>query len=220
MDNSVGRQPCLSPRQKEIIVGTLLGDGRLECRSKQGSARLRVHHGEKQKELVFWKYAELRSIVSKGPRRIKSWTSPNGDPYFSWYFHTLTLRDLGEYHRVFYRGGRKIVPEEIERLLTPLSLSVWYMDDGCYCRSNIIINTQGFDLIGQKRLQGALRRKFSIRAVLCRDRDKFRLVVSSSKSVSRFFDLVRDYAIEPLIYKVVPVSTDPKGESYSPKGDS
>ena len=70
MGNIVGRQNNISKLQKQIIVGCLLGDGRLECRSKNGSFRLRIHHGRKQKDYLFWKYRILKNIVSCGPKEI------------------------------------------------------------------------------------------------------------------------------------------------------
>jgi len=70
MGNIVGRQNFISDFQKQIIIGCLLGDGRLECRSKNRTARLRIHHGEKQKDYVFWKYDIFKNIVSSNPKKI------------------------------------------------------------------------------------------------------------------------------------------------------
>lgn len=92
MGNTVGRQSFISQFQKEVIIGCLLGDGRLECQSKEGSARLRIHHGWKQKTLIFWKYRVLKNLVSTPPRKIVCWKNPKDNKdYYSWYFHTLTL---------------------------------------------------------------------------------------------------------------------------------
>ena len=56
MDNTVGRlQSLFPPHQFDVMIGSLLGDARLECRSKglryPISARLRIHQSEKQKEI-------------------------------------------------------------------------------------------------------------------------------------------------------------------------
>ena len=72
MDDTVGRLQSLFPsHQFDVIIGSLLGDARLECRSvglrNPITARLRVHHGEKQKEYVFWKYEVLKDLVLKEP---------------------------------------------------------------------------------------------------------------------------------------------------------
>jgi len=131
MGNTVGRQFNISPLQKEVIIGCLLGDGRLECRSKEGSARLRIHQGWKQKDLVFWKYKALRNLVSCAPRKIVCWKNPkSNEDYYSWYFHTKTIPEFKELYEIFYRYGRKRLPRNIPDLLTPLSLAVWVMDMG------------------------------------------------------------------------------------------
>ncbi len=204
----MGKQSCaLSSRQKEIIFGTLLGDGRLECRSEQGTARLRVHHGVKQKELVFWKYHELERLVSQGPRKIKAWTNPkDGKSHYSWYFHTITLHELGEFHRMFYQEDVKILPKETDTLLTPLALSVWFMDDGCYHHPDIILNTQNFTLQEQGRIRKTLLGKFHLISGIAKDRDEFRIVISR-KHTEKFLEIVRCNVIDALAYKIAPVTT-------------
>ncbi len=135
MANIVGRLQTLFPsHQLDVIIGSLLGDARLECRSiglrNPVTARLRLHHGEKQKEYVFWKYEMLQDLVLKGPREI-SWVNPKRDLYeISWYFHTKSSEALGMIHSCFYKNGVKILPEEIFDLFTPQMMAVWFMDDG------------------------------------------------------------------------------------------
>lgn len=208
MDNFVGRQFCtLSSKQKEIIFGTLLGDGRLECRSKQGTARLRIHHGAKQKELVFWKYYEFKNLSLRQPRLIKSWVNPREETdYYSYYFHTKTLSELGEFYRLFYRRKTKIFPKSTIIFLTPLALAVWYMDDGCYHNSSIILNTQNFTLNEQEQCKKILFKKFGVFSTIAKDRNKFRIIITR-QSVNKFLKIVRRNVIPSLTYKIVPVTT-------------
>ena len=63
----------LSAIQQEVLVGTLLGDGRLECRSKSGSARLRIHHAESQRDYLFWKFHVFQNLVTREPWQV-TWT--------------------------------------------------------------------------------------------------------------------------------------------------
>src|SRR3989344_3230513 len=98
MDNIVGRlQSSFPSHQLDVIIGSLLGDARLECRSKgiraSYTARFRVHHGEKQKEYVWWKYEILKDLVSKEPRKISSINKKRNLKEVSWYFHTITLKN-------------------------------------------------------------------------------------------------------------------------------
>ena len=209
----MGRPFCISSRQYDIIVGTLFGDGRLECRSKRCTARLRVHHCAKQKALVFWKYKKLRNLVSTGPRRIHSWVNPrNKKKHYSWYFHTKTFADLGLLYNMFYINGKKRLPEKTENILNPLMLAVWYMDDGSRDRQNIILNTQNFEYFEQEKLQKIFRQKYKMKTYIVKDRDKFRLYFDK-RSSEEFLSVIKDEIISSFRYKLVPVTTEPKGEA-------
>ncbi len=208
MGNTVGRQFFTLKFQREVIIGCLLGDGRLECRSKEGSARLRIHHGWKQKDLVFWKYRVLKNIVSCPPRRIVCWKNPkNGEDYHSWYFHTRTLLGLREIYKMFYPDGAKILPQNILDLLTPVSLAVWLMDDGCNDRNSLVLNTHNFSRIENKRLQEVLKVKFNLDFGINKDRDKWRLRLYSN-DFQKIIDLTEPYIIPSIKYKIVPVETE------------
>lgn len=208
MGNTVGRQFYISQFQKEVINGCLLGDGRLECRSKEGSARLRIHHGWKQKDLVFWKYKMLKSLVSCPPRKIVCWKNPkNNEDYYSWYFHTFTLKEFKEFYQEFYqKNGRKRLPKEIVEILTPVSLAVWIMDDGCFDRDSIILNTQNFSLVENKILQKTFKRKFDLNSEINKDRDEWRLRFSKN-DFQKLRNLIKPYIIPSMRYKIVPVTT-------------
>ena len=46
-----------------------------------------------------------------------------------------TLPELKTIKDIFYRDGKKIVPDELSRYIKePISLAVWFMDDGYYYR--------------------------------------------------------------------------------------
>ncbi|MCD6220350.1 hypothetical protein J7K43_08220 [Candidatus Calescamantes bacterium] len=208
MGNTVGRQFCISQFQKEVINGCLLGDGRLECRSKEGSARLRIHHGWKQKELVFWKYETLKNLVSCPPRRIVCWKNlKNNEDYYSWYFHTLTLKEFREFYQAFYWNGDKRLPKKIVEIFTPVSLAVWIMDDGCNTGDSLILNTQSYSLKEQERLKEALWKKYRIFSTINKDRDKFRLRFNSWNA-SKIIKIIIPHIIPSMRYKIVPVETE------------
>ena len=208
MGNTVGRQFFISKFQKEVIIGCLLGDGRLECRSKEGIARLRIHHGWRQKELVFWKYKTLKNLVSSHPRKIVCWKNPkNSEDYYSWYFHTRTIPELRELYKRFYSNGRKILPQDISDLLTPISLAVWIMDDGCYDKGSIILNTQHLTLKENKALEKILKRKFDLNSGINKDRNHWRLRFFKSE-FRKLKNLIEQFVIPSMRYKIVPVETE------------
>jgi len=207
MDNIVGRQINLSQSQEEIINGCLLGDGRLECRSKKSNARLRVHHGIKQKNLIFWKYKIFKELVSCPPRKIICGRDIERDKeHYSWYFHTVTMSKLGSFYNRFYKNKIKKLPKQIFEIVTPLSLAVWIMDDGCFDRNSIILNTQNFSLSENKILKEMFDKKFGFCSSINKDRNKWRLRFRKA-DFKKVRKLVKPYVIPSMRYKIVPVTT-------------
>lgn len=207
MGNTVGRQFCVSQFQKEVIIGSLLGDARLECRSKEYTARLRIHQGDEQKEFAFWKYKILKNLVSISPKRIICCHNPKTkQPFYSWYFHTLTFKEFGGLYRDFYSVKRKILPKNISKMLTPLGLAVWIMDDGCHDKGAMIINSHNFSLNENKKLQDVLKSNFNLVAKINKDRARFRLRIRK-KDFLKLKKIIIPYIIPSMRYKIVPVTT-------------
>lgn len=202
----MGRLQSLFPtHQFDVIIGSLLGDARLECRSiglrSPIAARLRVHHGEKQKEYVFWKYKILENLVLKGPQEI-SWDNPKRNLHeVSWYFHTKSLESLGIIHHRFYKSGLKILPREIFDLLTPKMLAVWFMDDGSNIGEGFTLNTHSFSFEEQERIAGYLDNHYGIAATIVKDRTKFKIGVGKNDR-THFANIVRPFMIPSMIYKI------------------
>ena len=62
MGNPVG---SLSEVQHAIVIGTLLGDGSMRCKT---NALLEINHSSDQKGYVDWKYSHLADLVSTPPK--------------------------------------------------------------------------------------------------------------------------------------------------------
>ena len=58
----------LSKRQKEILIGLILGDGHLEKLYTPTLGRLKIEHSYKQKDYVDWIYNEFRNWVRSKPK--------------------------------------------------------------------------------------------------------------------------------------------------------
>lgn len=202
MGNTVGRQNYISNFQKQIIIGCLLGDGRLECRSKNGSARLRIHHGERQKEYLFWKYGVFKNVVSSKPKRIIWKDRKRNINCISWYFHTLTLKELGDFHSLFYIKEKKILPKNLYGLLTPLSLAIWTMDDGDNDKDSIRYNIQCFTRKEQELLKQLLKEKYQLHTALNKDRNSYRLRVNKA-SKTKLIELINPFIIPSMRYKIL-----------------
>ena len=191
MGSTVG---SLSEVQREIVVGSLLGDGAMRCKT---NALLEINHSSRQRAYVDWKYRQLADLVRTPPRVRKG----NGGR-IAYRFVTRSLEQLTPYFHLFYGSGKKRVPE-LE--LTQLTLAVWFMDDGSRSRSSVYLNTQQYDLASQERLLRLLRTQWGIEATLNRDKTYYRIRISVG-AMRRFTELVGPYLLPELRYKLPQVT--------------
>src|SRR3989344_3044274 len=206
MDDIVGRlQSAFPSHQLDVIIGSLLGDARLECRSKGiraiYTARFRVHHGEKQKKYVLWKYELLKDLVSREPQEIKWRNEKRNLNEVSWFFHTKTLRSFGIIHEVFYKNGKKVFPREILPIFTDVMLAVWFMDDGSNNGSNLTLNTHSFSIEDQNIIIDFLKERYSVNAKLVKDRHQWKIAIGSF-DYQRFIDVITPYVPIAMTYKI------------------
>ena len=109
---------------------------------------------------------------------------------------------------------KKIIPKNLT--LEPLALAVWLMDDGGKSRRACYLNTQQFSLEDQTFLRSLLLRTFGIESKPNRDKQYFRLRVTT-EGTKRLAKITRPYVLSCLRYKLTddPVTTDPKGKADS-----
>lgn len=181
----------LTERQKSILIGMLLGDGSLR---KKRNTLVEVNHSISQKDYVLWLYSELRDLVATSPvSRI------SGKNRLAIRFTTRSLRCLNEFYTQFYPGGCKSIPIDLQ--LDPLSISVWYMDDGSLCgESDVYLNTQQFSLKDQNILIECLKR-YRVKARVNRDKTYFRLRIIKDY-IPNFVSLIIDNIHPSMLYKI------------------
>lgn len=188
-----------------MIIGSLLGDACLECRSigvrTPITARFRVHHGLKQKEYVLWKYNVLREFVNKEPSKI-SWSNPKRNLHeTSYYFHTKSMRELGYLYHYFYKNGQKVLPQDIFTVLNPRMIAVWFMDDGSNTKESFTLNTHNFPQEEQMRIVKFFRDSYRINATIVKDRTKLKISIGKY-SFQDFTAIVLPYIIPSMVYKI------------------
>jgi recombination protein RecA len=112
----------LSDFQWEVILGGLLGDGSLSHGGHEYTTRFRFGHGAKQEAYATWKASLFGNL--------KCYRSSRADGAL--FYDLQPLSELAELRQSMYLGGKKVLSEDYLKQLTPLSLAVWYMDDGSY----------------------------------------------------------------------------------------
>ena len=186
VDNTVG---SLSEEQCSLIIGSLLGDGAMRCKA---NALIEFNHSAEQRAYVDWKFQQLATLVSTPPKL----RSGNGGRVAN-RFTTRSLPELTPYYWTWYPKGRKVVPQ---LTLTPLTMAVWFMDDGCKSHRAIYLNTQQFDRESQERLLSLLQQQWGINASLNRDKSYYRIRIAVD-SIERFKSIVGPHVLSGLAYK-------------------
>lgn len=184
----------ISDEQKEIIFGTLLGDGNIQ-RQKTRSYSGRYNHSIKQEVYCYHILNKLSPLVSE--MKYATVIGGNGKQYKTCYFYFKNNLNLEPFHQTFYKNGVKDVPKDLS-LLTPLAMAYWFMDDGTASGGcSISIATCSFSLNGLLRLKNYLLERYGIEITIQKD---FKIYFKS-KSAIIFYELVQEYVIPEMMYK-------------------
>lgn len=213
--NNTTHVQLLTPLQQAVVVGGLIGDLHIQrTTASTQRCRLRVCHSIAQREYVYWKYTVFREPFCKSVKPPHETARPGEYVFYTMYRDEfLPCRD--EWYRNDGNGFRKRVPERIDTLLVdPISLAVWYLDDGTKrgdsdaCR----LATQGFSLQENQALSNCLWTNFAIHASI----DTWRLtrakkplyglsIQSKSGGYKRLRLLIRDFVraeVPTMLYKL------------------
>lgn len=185
-------------RQCEILIGCVLGDATIRHKGQ-----IRIEQSTAQKDYVLWKYEELKSLAyPASPREIVREYKKRNKQYASIYF--VLRQYFRPWRTIFYSERKKMFPERLR--LTPLSLAVWYMDDGCWTGEKVIISTDCFDSLSMQRIQNALLKQFGIETVT----GKNRKLTIRKNSHNKFLEVILPHIIPSMRYKLPdPVTTFP-----------
>jgi recombination protein RecA len=143
----------LKDRCKEIILGSLLGDGSLRIYKPYRNARYSFRHSVKQKEYFFWKVNKLKEISSKNC----VWKQK--DRKFR--HQSLAVESLTKLYYLTHLNGKISINRKWLNKLTPLSLAVWWLDDGSLVSDSRqgVFCTDGFDRKGILALKDYLKER-------------------------------------------------------------
>lgn len=192
----------LTQRQKDVLVGLLLGDGCLEVLPKGNTARLKIEYSSKQKTYIEWVYEIFRRWVVNTPKR--KITHVFGHIYEKYWFTTLSSPLLKIFSDLFYYNHRKIIPANIGNLLTPLGLAVWFMDDGSTKSresNGRILCTHAFSYKEVLFLCDMLKRNFFLKATPRRQKDGIEIYISGHSGV-QLRNIIEPYIVFSMRYKL------------------
>jgi hypothetical protein len=121
--------PPIEGRLRSLLVGSMLGDGRLVRRTH--ATHYEENHSEGQRGYLEWKVAQWGAWVEAPPKPV-DWETMGG-VYPGVRFHTVAHAALNEWQALFYadrkKGWKRLIPGVVD-YVDEFALAVWYLDDG------------------------------------------------------------------------------------------
>lgn len=192
----------LTKKQREMLIGLLLGDAHLETQNRGRTYRLKIEQSERHRAYVEHLYEVFKPWVLTPPqpkeKRSRGHVSQN------WWFQTVSHGAFRFYARQFYRDGRKCVPHLIHRWLTLCALAYWFMDDGSIKSKQskgVIFNTHCYAQNEIKLLVSVLKERYGLQAKPRRQKEGYQIYISG-KSYDSFRELVELRLINEMRYKL------------------
>jgi recombination protein RecA len=198
----------LSDFQWEVLLGGLMGDGALSPSRSGNGARFRWGHGAKQFEYGDWKASLFANVTVSRSTNAKGAVFHDVQP----------LPELAELREAVYVGGKKVLSDDYLKRLTPLSLAIWYMDDGSFAlrskglqqrteggsgRSEFCVEALSAD--SRSRLQSYLADVWGIRAdLIVRGAQAKCYLQFPTAETAKFHALIAPFVHPSMQYKLLP----------------
>lgn len=189
----------LTQVQKEVLFGSLLGDANLRIANNGINPSGQIEHCARQKDYLEYKRNFLSTLCSKINENKRFDRRFKQQEYFSYSFRIKSNPCLHEFYNMFYKNGKKILPEDLS-LLNPLALAIWFMDDGSRCDNTYKLATQSFSEEENARLCEYLYNRYSLELTHYKTSNILYIRANSSKL---FTYLIQDYICDNMKYKIV-----------------
>lgn len=201
------QKTSLSDRCREIILGSLLGDGSLKIHKPYVNARFSFRHSVHQEEYFWWKVGELKEISSENNVWAQGENGKDGWGGKKLRYQSRALPELTQLYRLTHKKHQLRIRRKWLNLLTPLSLAVWWCDDGSIIGNGRrgVLCTDGFDYDTQKILAQYIQVVWKVKvhvAAVGRKREGkrevyWRLWFRSAEELKKFLRIILPHVFVP-----------------------
>lgn len=184
----------LTPRLHSILLGSMLGDGRL-FRTGSTTASYSEHHCLKQKDYLDWKALEWGVFALR-------YVPVQDGPHQGWLFTTHGCRVLHPFWQMFYPTGKgdKTYGTMPVELVDPLALAVWFMDDGSKGESSLRFSIGPSEVDREVKLR--VLRRLGLKGRHYQSGTDHSIHISDRTNLTKFIDLVQAHIHPSLAYKL------------------
>lgn len=191
----------LTSFQKDMVYGSLLGDGHIQ--QVKGTSRYKESHCLDQKPYLEWKHDVLRPLslrITEDNKEMASGLVTRGFS-FRTHFHPC----FNEFRNLFYRP-EKILPEDFEERVNPFILAIWYMDDGSldgFEKKGYVTISSSFSTEAIERVLSILNYKYSLSVTyshVCNQTKGLNII--RIHDTDKFFNLTENFILPCMRYKI------------------
>lgn len=212
----------LSMSVKQIILGSLLGDGSLKIDKKCKNAGYSERHSSVQKDYLMWKFSMLSGELG-GTFGICKPDKNSFSANSKVRYQSQLNPKLTELHLLTHTKNKKSVKRFWLNCLQPLALAIWWCDDGsltCQGRQGVLC-TDGFSFDEQKLIVKYLRKVWQIECIIFENSTlykgkvlkKNRLRFASRAQLENFLTIILPFLpVASMLYKTVICYQDQKNQ--------
>ncbi|TFG35907.1 MAG: hypothetical protein E4H47_00210 [Parcubacteria group bacterium] len=198
------KKSFLSDQCREVILGSLLGDGSLKIHSSYINARFSFRHSTHQKEYFFWKAEKLKEISGNSSFWQQKADGFGGEKLR---YQSLALESLTDLYQLVSKNNNLEIRRKWLNKLTPLSLMIWWLDDGSLIGNGKrgVFCTDSFSLEEQKLLVRYLYKVWGVKVSIGKihrerngkAKEYYRLWIRSSEELKKFLRIILPYMSMP-----------------------
>jgi LAGLIDADG DNA endonuclease family len=207
---------------KQVILGSILGDGSLKIAKNYKNARYSEQHSIIQKNYLMWKF----SILSKelgGNFIVTKLDISSFSKNKKVFYQSKVNSKLTELHVLTHKKNKKLIKRSWLNCLQPLALAIWWCDDGsltCQGRQGVLC-TDSFSFEEQKIIVKYLKKVWQIECIIFENiikyknkvTKKYRIRFASKIQLEKFLTVILPYIpVSNMLYKIMICYKDPKDQ--------
>jgi hypothetical protein len=190
---------------KQALIGLILGDVSLEKATSNSNVRLRFDQSSSiHSSYLYFLYNLFKDYTLTPPKSTnRKPDKRTGKIYNSLIFKTRMLPCNNFLWDLFYKNRIKIVPLNIQELLTEVSLAFWIMDDGGLGQSGqLILHTNSYSSDEVDLLIKVLKCKFNIQSRKSLKKVGQWIIIIPRREVYKVAELTADHFHSSMLYKI------------------
>lgn len=171
--------PQITPHQKFVIIGTILGGSSIIKPQKGKNCYMSMR--DKDLSWLRFKADQLKNLTSQSPLTIEKTNR----------WHSVCYPLFNDFHKLFYKGKQRIMNVDQLNLLHDSSMAIWFGDAGKCKGKNVILNTNIWGKSGNDKIKKYFE-SLDWGAEIFLERKNYRIILDESAS-KEFKEIINPY---------------------------